>query len=86
MALKRSLTKNIYGQDIEFKDVYFNIFNVDGDKALIKLSVSAHSNGHLLETKEYNFVPSVDDGASNFYKQGYEYLKTLPEYASAVDV
>jgi len=31
------------------------------------------------------FTPSVSDGSTNFIQQGYEYLKTLPEFADAVD-
>ena len=38
-----------------------------------------------LEQKIYNFIPSVEDTSSNFIKQGYEYLKTLDEYADLVD-
>ena len=31
------------------------------------------------------FRPSVEEGAENFIKQAYEYLKTLPEFEGATD-
>jgi hypothetical protein len=34
----------------------------------------------------YSFVPSVEENALNDIKQGYEYLKTLPEFEGAVDI
>lgn len=38
-----------------------------------------------LKTEFYQFAPSVDDGAPNFIKQGYEYLKTMDKFANAID-
>lgn len=35
--------------------------------------------------KEFSFVPDNSDGAPNWLAQAYAYLKTLPEFADAVD-
>ena len=43
------------------------------------------SKEQVIEYKQYTFIPSVADGSANFIQQGYEYLKTLPEFADAVD-
>ncbi|RYD07011.1 hypothetical protein N752_00080 [Desulforamulus aquiferis] len=39
-----------------------------------------------IEKRFYEFTPSVDEGAGNFIKQGYLYLKCLPEYIDANDI
>jgi hypothetical protein len=36
-------------------------------------------------TKSFDFPISVSEGAPNFIKQAYEHLKTLPEFAGAID-
>lgn len=73
-------------------DAYIRIDTVSGYKGNIQVSVNSYvsqeafNNGiGYLEQKFYNFIPSVEDDAPNFIKQGYEHLKTLPEYADAVD-
>lgn len=46
------------------------------------MRVSGKSN---IAQVNYSFVPSMEDTAPNFIKQGYEYLKTLHEFSSAED-
>lgn len=58
---------------------YIRVDRVEGDKNKVKVFVS--QNGQLLmET-----VFSVDLAGGNFIKQAYEHLKTLPEFAGAID-
>lgn len=47
--------------------------------------VASDNHGVFLEDKEIVMPVSVDDNSENFIKQGYEFLKTLPEFAGAVD-
>lgn len=53
-------------------------------KYYVSSALKEEGNPHFL-LKNYNFVPSVDDDSPNFIKQGYEYIKTLPEFANAID-
>ena len=86
MALSKNTIKNIYGKDITFENAYIKITNISGNKELVILTVSIYSDNtqnNLIEIKEYNFIPNVENSAPNFIKQGYEYLKTLDEYKEA---
>lgn len=90
MALIQTITLQ---NGLEVQDAYIRIDTVSGSKNRLDISVKSYvsrdsfnSGLGFLEQVTYNFVPSVADGSHNFIKQGYEYLKTLPEYADAVDV
>lgn len=72
------------------KDAYWCITYVKGNKSKIRIIISIYRNEikqaeDFLGIAEYTFTPSVSDGSTNFIQQGYEYLKTLPEFADAVD-
>ncbi len=66
---------------------YVKITNVDGDKTKTSLRVGIFTEDqlHLVIEKPYFFIPSVEDDAPNFIKQGYEHLKTLPDFEGATD-
>lgn len=65
---------------------YCKVISVDGGKdgADIKCSLSDAEKGASIVVS-YPFIPSVTDGAPNFTAQAYEHIKTLPEFAGAVD-
>lgn len=60
------------------------IVAIDGGKEQLNIAVS-FDGGNTKYSRHYSFVPSVEDGSSNFIKQAYLYLKTLPEFAGAED-
>lgn len=64
---------------------YIKVERVDGGKTSCTAYVSFAAEG-FSGAKNYAFVPSVADDAANFIKQAYEHLKTLDEFAGAVDV
>lgn len=87
-----SIIKNnmpdVIEKQVEYPVCYVMIKNVSGDKSKISLQVvfyEDNSKEQAIEYKQYIFTPSVADGSTNFIQQGYEYLKTLPEFADAVD-
>lgn len=89
MALCKDI---ILENGLQVKNAYIRIDTVAGYKGGLDISVNSYvsqnafnSGQGYLEQKFYHFVPSVADGATNFIKQGYEYLKTLEEYKDAVD-
>lgn len=54
-------------------DIYYSKENKDNNQLPIYTDV-------------VSFKPDTTDKANNYRKQGYEYLKTLPNYSGAIDV
>lgn len=74
-------------------NAYHRIENVSGNKSNLAIQVNSYISQQAynegvapLDAKLYNFVPDTTDTAVNFIKQGYEHLKTLPEFIGAIDV
>jgi hypothetical protein len=63
---------------------YIKIEYVVGDKESIKAIVKFSYESNAFH-KQYQIPVSVGSEAKNFIAQSYEYLKTLPEFADAVD-
>jgi hypothetical protein len=86
MALKKLQTIDVkLAGDIEI-DCYIKVIQVSGDKnnLITKIAATKSSNtGEFVWQKEYEFVPNMN--SSNFIAQAYEHLKTLPEFAGAIN-
>lgn len=67
---------------VNLQNAYIKIENVNGSKELVTATVTTRI-GENTKTKFYNFAPDMN--GSNYIKQAYEYLKTLPEFADASD-
>lgn len=63
---------------------YIKVVAVNGNKEKINAVVSFVGSTHSFN-KNYELNASVADGSLNYIAQVYEYLKTLPEFAGAVD-
>lgn len=99
MSLQMNITKTeIYRNENNPEDVvekqnaypqaYFQITAIDGDKEKLKIRVTTYNDAtkqQVIGQRFYAFTPSVADDSENFIRQGYEYLKTLPEFAGAAD-
>lgn len=90
MALQLSYDTE-YG--INLNNSYARIEEQSGGKENLYLRLryyaskeAANAGKRWIEERIFEFVPSVEDSAPNFLKQGYEYLKGLPEFAIAIDV
>jgi hypothetical protein len=60
------------------------ISSITGNKT--KLTINVSYIGDVASfNRSYSFEPSVADGSTNFIKQAYLYLKTLPEFSGAED-
>jgi hypothetical protein len=73
-------------QNIEVEkqiDSYIKVSNVNGNKDNIEFFVLYLNDGIQIGIKTFNFKPTLD--GDNFIKQAYLHLKTLPEFADAVD-
>jgi len=73
-------------------NAYIRIDTISGNKNRLTIQVNSYvnqsaftdGNPYVLE-EQFTFTPSVEDGALNFIKQGYTYLKTLDKFKSAID-
>lgn len=87
MALQKNYqTQDQFGNDVVLSNCYIKVSKVSGDKNTVSAYVDFIVNaddGSLLQ-RLYRFSPDMN--GSNFIKQAYEHLKTLPEFAGAADV
>lgn len=68
-----------------YENAYAMIVHVTG-KDNLKMTVATYSDdtkAEVLASKSFTFPANME--GPNFIKQGYEYLKTLPEFTGAVD-
>lgn len=88
MTIVDTSIESTVDKEFVIENAYIKIITVNGSKEKIELLVGTYSNiaaEHLLQLKRHSFIPDTTDPSDNFIKQGYEYLKTLPEYATALD-
>jgi hypothetical protein len=86
MALTKTITiKNNFGEDSEFTNAYLRIERIEGTRHLISVQLGFYKEGgkEFLMNSSFSITPDLD--GPNFIKQAYEHLKTLPEFADAVD-
>lgn len=90
MGLEMRVT-TVHG--IILDNAYIRIDEQSGNKQIVNLRVRKYASIEdclegrpWIEENVHNFVPSIDEGSDNFIKQGYEYLKELPEFNGAIDV
>ena len=86
MALKKqiSLVDN-FDILVDVGVSYIRVERVDASKVKATAVVSYNNNGadKTFTTKLYDFQPDLT--GKNFIAQGYDHLKTLPEFSGAVD-
>ena len=86
MALSKSISlTNNFGEQSNFDNVYCKIVAFGGSKETFSFDVSTFKkkNGTLLDKQNYNLAFDLD--GPNPIKQAYLHLKSLPEFANAVD-
>ena len=62
---------------------YVKVENVSASKSVATCTVSATKDEYKIAQKQYGFTPNLN--GENFITQAYEHLKTLPEFAGAID-
>ncbi len=85
-----ALTKNIvlkdnFNDDKQFNNAYIKVDLVSGNKTLMRISIGIYreKDGQQLNGQQFVFTPDLN--GKNFLAQAYDHLKTLPEFAGAVD-
>jgi hypothetical protein len=63
---------------------YIKVLSVIANKNEIIANVT-FSDDNTSFTKQYEIAASVVENSKNFIAQAYEHLKTLPEFAGAID-
>jgi hypothetical protein len=87
MAISKTIKlKNNFGEESTFPNAYFRVDKLEGSKHLVSITVGCYKSGELtlLYENTVSFVPDLNS-SDNFITQGYQYLKTLPEFADATD-
>lgn len=81
MAIK----KTVLYKEIEIKDAYIKVSGFSGNKSTLQVvvTVQAASGKPIIDSNQIS-IPYVLDG-KNPIAQAYEYLKTLPDFAGAID-
>lgn len=86
MALQKTLTlTNNFGTKTVLEDVYIKVTRIEGNKLelLAEASLLPKEGGEPYKVERVAFAPDLD--GDNFIKQTYLHLKTLPEFADAID-
>lgn len=88
MALSKNLEVSPLGvsTSVVVENAYFKITDIKGGKKAITVSVKGYENSEASVSfyeNSFVFQPALE--GSNFIAQAYEHLKTLPEFADAVD-
>ena len=72
------------GQQKTASTAYCKIININGSKESGLVTVECKSENYSVNN-QYSVKFSVENSEPNFFKQAYEHLKTLPEWADATD-
>lgn len=86
MALTKDITINAYGKPLSFPSAYMRIIKLEGNKLemLATVETYAEKEGAVLSRDAYEIKHDVSSN-SNSFAQAYTYLKSLPEFAGAMD-
>lgn len=86
MALTKSLKKvDNFGIEVDLPNCYIKVVAVSAtkDEAQMSVNVMQSQDGNSYFSETHEFV--LDLYGPNPIKQGYMHLKSLPEFADAVD-
>jgi hypothetical protein len=87
MAIQSSITetRQHFTGELVCSSAYWRIEHISGNKQGLTFVVNAYSTnqGSTLCSNQFSFIPKLD--GDNFIKQAYQFLKSLPEFADAVD-
>ena len=89
MAIKK-VFKLKQDSTIEILNAYHRIEEIHGTKDKLSIKVSIYTSkknalpGKELDVLNYLFVPSLKEGSSNFFKQGYDFLMNMDDFKDGV--
>jgi hypothetical protein len=72
---------------LSIPNAYWRVDKIDATKnsVVVAVSINVKNDDSIVRVcgKQYEFTPSMTGG--NFIEQAYKHLKTLPEFAGAID-
>lgn len=85
MALTKDAVfeKNGFSGKLIAKNAYWKIDKIAGNKESITFEIRAIVDGEIVAKFNSAIVPKLNE--SNFIAQAYAHLRTLPEFAGAID-
>ena len=85
MAIRTSIKKTEPGfvGELVANDVYVKVSGIYGSKDSISFQAIGIANDQQIFSGSFSFAPTLE--GDNFIKQAYAHLKTLPDFAGAVD-
>jgi len=89
MALQKEFIKNIFGRSLVFPEAYFQITYLSGSKNNFDIQVTVYDSiqkMYVVDQKSYSYIPNIKDTNTNSFKEGYDYLKSLPALEDALDL
>lgn len=83
MALKKTYTIGVYGQQVIVPDAYIKVATLTGSKDGMRAAVEVRvtKDGEFISKHDFVFVPELD--GSNFIAQAYEHAKKQPQFKDA---
>lgn len=81
--------------EVTISDCYWKIDvenGVTGGKNFLRVRLSCYKNKTIADGNrdkysdfDFDFTPNLSEGSANYIEQAYNYAKTLPEFADAID-
>jgi hypothetical protein len=86
MALQKTISlANNFGESSVFKNSYIKVSRFNGTKERLVFDASFRKTSTSMELSKTVYEINYNLDGENPIKQAYLYLKTLPEFADAVD-
>jgi len=81
-----NVSVSVVTQSVVFENAYCTACSISGSKDLMSVNVEMRTErgGDVILMRSYAF-PYDLAGTNNAFRQAYLHLKTLPEFANAVD-
>jgi hypothetical protein len=83
--LKNIVLKDNFGDDKQFVNSYIKVDSLSGNKEEMRIAIGIYreKDGQKISNQQAVFSPNLN--GVNFISQAYAHLKTLPEFAGAID-
>jgi len=85
MALSHSMEIEVGSKQVTFDNTYIKVTEYHGNKSHMTFVVSWSESVNSSHLKQATYGCSINLDGENPVRQAYLYLKTLPEFADAVD-
>ena len=85
MALSKTISMYLGSRSVDFTNAYARVSEYHGTKTRMSFVVTWAESAGMEMLKQETYQCDLDINGENPIRQAYLYLKTLPEFANAVD-